>query len=271
MFNEQTHSKDLLRDELTRRIRVNPRYSQRAFARHLGVSPGELSEILNGRRPLSVKNAIAIAGRLGWSGIELENLLHLVMQERSREHGLPSVASPVPGERDLSVDLFRVVSDWYCFAIVALADVAGFRGDPHWIARRLGITAHEARDALTRLERVGLLERVQGKLKVCADFVMTGAGVASEAIRNYHLQILEKARHAVETQAPDEREITGISFAVDPRELPGLRAEIKQFQDRLVVRYSRPGKGHEVYHLESALFRLTQPEPKSSAKRKSVP
>lgn len=37
---------------------------QRAFAKVLGLSPGELSEILNGKRKLSVKKALHIAEKL---------------------------------------------------------------------------------------------------------------------------------------------------------------------------------------------------------------
>ena len=56
--------------ELARRTRSNARYSQRAFARQLGMSPGELSEILRGKRPLSLKAMLKVARSLGLTGEE---------------------------------------------------------------------------------------------------------------------------------------------------------------------------------------------------------
>jgi len=40
----------LLRQKLTRRLHLNPRYSLRAFAKHLGVSPAYVSLVMNGKR-----------------------------------------------------------------------------------------------------------------------------------------------------------------------------------------------------------------------------
>ncbi|MEN9723236.1 MAG: hypothetical protein RJB38_1222 [Pseudomonadota bacterium] len=81
----------------------------------------------------------------------------------------------------------------------------------------------------------------------------------SEAIRAYHRSLLEMASQALETQTPRERDITGICLAIDPRDLEELRREVQAFQDRIVRRYSKPGRKKEVYQLECALFRLTNP------------
>ena len=266
MTTELSTSASLLRDELTRRIRVNPRYSLRAFAQHLQVSPGELSEILRGKRKLSLKNAAQIAQRLGYSPEERERFLQVIFDERTgalvQELQKGALSSP---EKNLTVDVFRIVSDWYCPAIVCLAETPGFREDPHWISKRLGISSHEARDALARLERVGLLVRDQSRLQVSPDFFMAESGIPSEAVRNFHRQILERAVQSLDTQAMEDRDITGITASIDPEDLPKMKKEIRAFQDHLVTRYSKPGKRKEVYQIESALFRLSRETPAESA------
>src|SRR4051794_12712496 len=118
--------REFLAAELARRIGANPRYSQRAFAKALGLSPGELSEILRGKRPLSAKHALQIARALGLSEAERRRLLALSQGETER---------PTPSAYQLSADLFALVSDWYCFAIVYLAECEGFRWDERWIGR----------------------------------------------------------------------------------------------------------------------------------------
>ena len=59
----------------------NPRYSLRAFARSLGVSSGQLSEILSGKRPLSHKLARRISIALALTDSEGQRLLQLVSQQ----------------------------------------------------------------------------------------------------------------------------------------------------------------------------------------------
>lgn len=59
----------------------NPRYSLRAFARSLGVSSGQLSEILSGKRPLSHKLARRVSIALALTDQESQKLVHLVSQQ----------------------------------------------------------------------------------------------------------------------------------------------------------------------------------------------
>lgn len=254
----------LLEQELHRRIRKNPRYSLRAYASALGFSPGELSEILRGKRRLTAKALLKIARVLCFSPEMTERFLRETVPEKKERSTRNKSALPV---RPLTVDFFHVVSDWYCFAILNLADTEGFRGDPKWIARRLGLTVTETKLALARLKRLGLLREEGGKLEAVSDYVISPDGIPSEAIRNYHRQILEKAAESLETQSVTEREIAGVGFAFDPKRLPELKKEIHSFLDRVVRNYApSPGseKPGEVYHLETSFFRMTQPQPRST-------
>lgn len=263
----QTTASQYLSEELRKRSSRNSRYSLRAFAQCLGVSPGELSEVMSGKRKLSLRNALKISSALGHSPEESEVFFSLIKREIAARAGmeLPADAAGNALERrQLTQDLFHLVSDWYCFAIVNLAETKGFRFETSSIARRLGISATEAKLALDRLFRVGLIERVKGKIRVTPDFVLAPEGIPSAAVRKFHGQILEKAKASLETQPMDARDIAGISFAVDPAQLPALKKEIHEFLDRLATRLDRADKNKktEVYHFETALFRLSEPEAK---------
>ncbi len=267
MFLEASSCRSFLSEELVRRLRANPRYSQRAFARQLGLSPGELSEILRGKRSLSFKSAFRIAKALSLSPLEIKHLVHLIQDEKSKKLGeaelLNSVSKELSGHQ-LTMDMFHVVSDWYCFAILNLVDCYDFRSNLAWIARRLGISRAEVQLALDRLKRLGLLKCRGAKWTVTQDYVISPAGFPSEAIRNYHRQILKKAMEALDLQQVSEREISGVGFALDPKVIPLIKKEISEFQDRIITVYSanstRKGKKTEVYQLESVFFKLTQNE-----------
>src|SRR6185437_9094888 len=120
MLLESRTAKEFLNEELARRLRDNSRYSLRAFARQLGLSPGELSEVLRGKRALSFRSTLRIAKSLGLNSAETRHLLQIAQTDKSRAVD-PELLRPLDQAvrtQDLSVDMFRVVSDWYCFAIL---------------------------------------------------------------------------------------------------------------------------------------------------------
>ncbi len=68
----------ILRDELARRVRQNPHYSLRAFARDLQIVPSRVSESLNNKQGLSRKAAEKIAARLRMPADKANLFLDLV-------------------------------------------------------------------------------------------------------------------------------------------------------------------------------------------------
>lgn len=255
LFTSESY-RSFLSGELVKRVKSNPRYSQRAFARSLGVSPGELSEILRGKRQLGVKSALKVAKTMGLNPSETKRLLYLVQIEKGQDLGSEALSDATPTQ--LSHDLFAIISDWYCFALLSLTECEGFRWNDRWIAKRLGVTQAEIRLAIERLKRVGLLETVRGKLSVSKDYVVSPTGIPSEAIRNYHRQILAKATAALDLQKPSDREITGATFPIDPGELPKMKKEIGAFLGEIAEKYGKGRKKREVFHLEIALLKLSE-------------
>src|SRR5687768_7986409 len=160
MILKTNSPKQFLIQELERRQKINPRYSLRAFAKHMGLSPGELSEILKGKRKLSIKSAVRVSKALGLNVTESKHLLNLANLDKGE--GLDILMSQGPKNQEaLSADVFHVISDWYCFAILNLADTKDFSWNTSYIAKRLGLTLTQAQSALERLERVGLIKNIK--------------------------------------------------------------------------------------------------------------
>lgn len=261
MLLESNTIQEFLTRELDRRVRVNPRYSQRGFARALGLSPGELSEVLRAKRKLGLKAALKISRAMGLNPAETKHLLHLAQLEKSKDWNIETrlTAEPVPMQAsEMETDVVHLLSEWHHFALLTLLDTSDFRWNSIWIAKRLGLTRTQAKAAMDRLLRLGLIRKNQaGRFVGTNEMLFSTAGVPSESIRSYHKQLLTKAIDALEFQPVQERDISGISFACDPNDLESIRREISEFQDKLIARY-RKGKLTEVYHLETALFRLTE-------------
>ena len=75
-----------LKDELERKISANPKYScpLRAFARDLKIAPQILSNLLNGKKAISVDVAGALAERLEMNPREASHFIDLVLYAHTK-------------------------------------------------------------------------------------------------------------------------------------------------------------------------------------------
>jgi uncharacterized protein (TIGR02147 family) len=261
MIFEVDSVQTFLRQEFRRRVTNNPRYSQRAFARNLGLSPGALSEIMHDQRPLSLKTAMKIAKSLGFNAVETKRLYELtdVEKRKSLIEKTTSLEADRFSLKHLDEDTFYLVSEWYHFAILNLVECDDFRWSATYISKRLGLTQAQAQMAMELLLRLNLVRRKGQSVESTQDYLLSPSGIPSEAIRKYHRQMLEKAIQALDLQNVEQRDISGVGFAFNPKQLPQIKKEISDFQDQLATKYSK-GKRQEVYFLEMALFKLTQGE-----------
>lgn len=255
---EAHNYKDYLSHELERRMQQNPNYSLRAFSRDLNLSPGELSEILRGKRKLSAKAAMKVSHSLGFSDVEKNHLI-LLTQSDSMIASENDQQDASYTKKMIDLEYFKVVEGWHHFAILNMVSCKGFKWNIKYIAKRLGLNTFEIKAAIDRLLKVNLIQRHKAKVYTLSDHVETPADVPSSSIKNYHRQVISKGVLALDEQQPDEREIRGAGFAIDPKSIPNIKKEIRDFQDKIIAKYST-GEKTEVYQLETLFFRITKTE-----------
>jgi uncharacterized protein (TIGR02147 family) len=227
----------------------NPAFSLRAFAKRLGLAHSALSEILNGKRRVSLKLAKRLLERSDIDPQKSRAILKLF--DRDQE---TSAAAYTP----LDMEQFKIISEWFHFAILSLAETSDFRDEPAWIADRLNIRTRDAEQALKRLEDLAFLKRGKsGKLKASGIQYTTSDDVKSLALRRCHAQNLELAKNALETVEISERDFTSLTLALDPEQLPLAKKLIRKFQDEFEA--TLPSKRKlEVYKLCMQFFPLSQ-------------
>lgn len=265
MVSPDSDYRKVLKDELETRIRHNPSYSLRAFARDLSLAPSRLSEILKGKQGLSRGVADRIAGKLGLGAEDSAVFCDLVESLHGRyPQGRVAARSRLEALRlkqdfrTLELDSFKAISDWYHFAILQLMKLPGFKSDVKWIAGALEISVAEASDALKRLERLKLIEvRSRGYFPV-QDYVASPEGVSSEAIRNFHRQVLAKAVLALSDQTVEERDFSAILMPISSSSLGDVQQRIKRFRRELCRSVSSTGEPDSVYCLSTQFFRVSR-------------
>jgi uncharacterized protein (TIGR02147 family) len=255
-----------LRSVLAQRVQKNPRYSMRSFAKSLGVQVSQLSELLRGKRELSESRAVQIADKLGMSRDEAEYFRVLTQAERTKDplhrkilfEQLARLNPRAQSARDLSVDRFVTISDWYHFAILRLLEIPGFQSTAKAVAKALGLKAIEAEAALERMERLDLVERQPDDTwkKVTAD-VQISSETPNSAIRRFHTQLLEKTIQALEEQTPAERFTGTETIALSKSQLKAASAIYEECFQKILRLAKVPKPDAEVYHLGIHSFRLS--------------
>ena len=155
-MNDQRAIQSVLQSKLTEFQLKNTAFSLRAFSNRLGMSPGAVSQILNGKRFVSKKIAQKICDKLLLDPQEKSEIVGLFPEQKKE---LLNNTALEPNYLQLQSDQFRVISDWYYLAILSLMKTRGFKQSPQWISKRLGISQKEAKEAMTRLKRLGLIEK----------------------------------------------------------------------------------------------------------------
>ncbi len=249
--------------EYERRKRNNPLYSQRAFARVLGVPSGRLSELFGKRRALTAKLGAKVADRLAMPPEERARFFVAIEKSRAvrkrtrRIRGLAEETVPSSHYHELKEDVFATISDWPHYAVLNLMETVAAKSDCRWLATRLGLPAAQMRDVVDRLLRLGLLKSDAGKWTRTSKKLSTAQDIPSGAVRRWHQQCLTIAEQSLETVAVEKRDITSTTFPVDPKNLKEAKRLIKNFR-RGLAELLADGHCREVYNLTVALYPLTK-------------
>ncbi len=264
-MTENEPFRSYLQAELVRRCGANPGYSLRAFARTLAAEPSYLSKLLNGKRAFTPKAIARFGARLNLTAQELGSFEAAAAGRkpaRSRRANASFVA--------LDPDRFRLIAEWHHYAILELLRLPGFRLTPRAVSRMLGISIIEAKDGITRLDRLGMIPKAsKGQAAPPpANHTTLGTADTAAAFRRLQRQILESALKALEEIPVEERDQSSLTIAVDRRKLPEVRRRIRDFRRSLDAFLQASGRPDSVYQLSISLYPVTRSSTKAVLKTK---
>ncbi len=233
---------DMIRAEFLRRREVNPRYSMRSFASHLDISSGALSEILQGKRQVGLKLRDKIYDCLGASF------------KKDRQ------GSQNPKIHTLTEDQYKLIRDWYHFALQDLLRTKNCPRTPKELASRLDITTTEAVDALLRLQRLGMAREQSEKWYATNDqLVTTTHDIPSQALRHSFHQDLKNAARSLDEDDVHNRDFSSITLCLSSSRMKEAKEFLRDQRREFWSTFNEPeGEGDEVYQLTLCLFPLTK-------------
>ncbi|SMF48060.1 TIGR02147 family protein [Pseudobacteriovorax antillogorgiicola] len=261
-----TDYRDILREELVRRVQQNPNYSQGAFARDISLTPSRLSEILNGKQGISVRVAIDIAKHLKFSEDQCNFFGDLVESQHGRSRLSRESARArldrYRHSRTFSTRLEAIqelLSKWYYLGILELIKVEGFAVTPEAIATALKIDLQEADRALNRLKDMGLLTVNFGQYQRSSHQNGVSGNLGDPGLLKFHSQMIDLSLRQPHKQ--DEQHVHDFIMSIDSSKLSYLLTYLKESLEYFVGRADDGTKKDSVYGLSVSFFPISAEAP----------
>ncbi len=244
-----------IKEEFTRKQRVNQHYSLRAYARDLGVHPSTLSQVLKGNRPLPLKDSASVI-----SGLKLGPKDKTLFMESlyRRKTSLDKIAILPQDDRFmLDESYFKAIAEWEHFAVLELYELQDFLPTVDGVARKLKITSMRAEVVINNLLTCGLLNtNAQGELKRTHASVRTTEDVKSLALMESHKETLAMGMNKLEEIEVELRDFSSTTVAIDLYKLPEAKTIIREFRQKMEA-LLRDGDKTDLYQLAIQFFPLT--------------
>lgn len=242
---------EFLSQFFNKRRAKNSQYSVRAFARDIGISSGRASEFLRGVSipgPL-LSQRIVTALRLTENQKQQLNLLiasHLSVRKSRKNSEAYQLADKE----------FTLLPDWQHFAVLNLLNTAKAQPSVPWLADRLGLAEGAVEDSLEKLNLAGLVSEKDGFYKATHQHLSSTNTVPSEALRNYHRQMIQRALWSIDNVPMELRNVTSIMMTANPSNLYKLKVLTNEFKQRAAELFGE-GETTDVYNLCIQIFPAT--------------
>jgi len=231
------------------RMKKNPSYSLRAFARSLAMDSSTVSALLRGKRPLSFKTAKKIVDGLEIKDpVEAQALIMTTFQPKDNE---------ADKYKELPLEIAETIAHWQHFAILALLEVKAFKSTERNIADRLNVPLTLVRESLIRMEKLELIKRDRVTWKLTGKNISTPSQIPSKMLREGHKQNILKSLESLEKDPIELRDISGITIAISRDKLDAARKLIRNFRLRMAS-FLEGSQQDSVYRLNIQLFPLTK-------------
>ncbi len=253
-----------------KRLKIQDKnFSLREWARQLGYqNPSYLSDVLKGRRKLTLSFAVLLARSLGLSEqesrfFEVMTLVHRAKSAEEKRQLTKLLNSLRPKElrnsTDLTTEQFALIADWYNWALAEMPRLKSFNSEVDSIAKKFRgkVPKESIEESIEILVRNKILIRLEdGTLRRAGtgpDFL--DPEITKLAAREYHKQMAQKAIESLESKKSEELDFQGSTFCIQKKDIAKLREIIREFHQKILELGVRKD-GDEVYQFHSQLFPL---------------
>ncbi len=244
-------------------------FSFRTFSKRAGFSsPNFLKLVMDGQRNLTEESLPKFMTGLGLNKQEQEFFRNLVFYNQAKDHENRDAyyhrlvqSRKFASLKPIEKHQYEYCSEWYHSVIRELVAAPDFDGTAEWLSGRISppITPAQAKKSLKLLVNLGFLTKVEdNKFHQTSSLVSTGAEVASVALYNYHMSLLDITKMALEAVPASQRDVSSMTIGVMKERIPLLKKKIQEFRQEILKIVSTDTKPEEVVQLSIQMFPLTK-------------
>lgn len=248
----------------------NSALSIRSWAKQLGLkSHNPLYEIIRGKRNISKNFIPKFINNLNLSfkeGRYFEIMVDLQKSKTSEEKEFYlqrlNEYSPKKKLRMKELDSFQYLKNPIHTLLLELSDLKDFKADLNWIKDRLKFktTLIEIDNALNVLLTLGLMKNHESKgLVKSQQHLYTKPDREDEALKQFHINVMDMAKEAVKEQPVWEREFNSYSINIKKNMLPDAKEKIRSFLSEFANEFeAQEATGDHTYQLSVQFFNQTK-------------
>lgn len=267
---DYTDYRRFLKESLDAYKQENTNVSYRGFNRKLGFkSSGALKLIIDGKRSLASDGIYKITKGLKLTEAEARYLNSMVQMNNAGNHEqkdfhFREMLSIRPKSRPKTIEqsLYKVFGKWYYVALLEVVRLADFQNDPKWIAKKMvpQVNPREVKKAIADLIEIGLLKKDElGRLVRIDNVLATPDEVRSVSVLNFHNEMIDVARKALNETAANERDFSTLTISIAEEDFAKLKSMVQEFRKKVHAELETDDKRRNtVAHINFQLFKLTK-------------
>lgn len=257
-------------------VRVeNSRFSFRQFAQRAGTAPSLLHDVMTKRRRLTLATQAKFAKAMKLDSRETDYFETLVRFQHSKENKerndcFEQLMKYRIEEKIhyLKPEQYAFWMEWHHSAIRELVTLPDFVEDPAWISQRLvpPVSIGAVRESISLMLRLGLLVRGRrGKLQQSQPVISSEYEICSQAVRQFHSQMIELGRQSMERFPLSHREVSSLTLGMNERTHQRIKQKIRIFKEQLLAMVeAERGESDRVVQLNFQFFPLMELPQKES-------
>jgi len=161
----------------------------------------------------------------------------------------------------LDPDQYTFYNEWYYSAVRDLLAIYPFAGDYRQLARLIepSISVVQARKAIELLKRLKLITVDSDGVYHQTDAILSTRSMGhSVALSNYAVEMIDRAKEAVNALPKEERDISWTGFAVSEKTFALISEEISTCRKRILELAKNDSDPERVYHLNIQCFPVSK-------------
>ncbi|MDG5816880.1 TIGR02147 family protein [Chitinispirillales bacterium ANBcel5] len=257
-----------LRNYYEEKKRETTFFSYRYMGRRLGLDPGFLVKVLQGKMHLSVKAASAVSKLCKFTNSESEYFECLVRFARSSSPEENKIYFEKLMEirgvdaQIVAVRQYDFYKKWYHSAIRSLIGFYPFAGNYEELAKKLAppITQEQAEESIKLLLELGFIEKdSDGKYSLTENIITTGDSWKSAMISAYQEETIKLAGEAIDRFSKEVRDISTMTVSARVKDLETIKELARKFRQS-VLQLCSEHTGEVVYQVNLQVFPLSDTE-----------